>query len=133
MIKCLHFLTIYTKLVPQTVSYIHYAIKFYLESFVSIYQLYHLFEIIYLFTKVFYNLGITLINNWFISKTINMTLSKNAPWVPDILSGSLTYCFQFFSAIATFEVTSRIFVHKCFNSNSLVIFPLIGTIIKWKL
>ena len=71
-IKCLNFLTIYTKLVPETVSYIHYAIKIYLESFVSIYQLYHLFEIIYLFTKVFYKLSITLINNWFISKTINI-------------------------------------------------------------
>ena len=41
-------------------------------------------------------------------------------------SCSMTYCFSFFSVIATFNVASCIFVLKCFNwSYSLVPFPFL--------
>ena len=53
------------------------------------------------------------------------TLSENAPWVPAILSCSLT-CFSFYSVIPTFDVTSCIFALKYFNhSNSVVPLPFL--------
>ena len=55
----------YTKLVPAETAHYKFHIKIYLESFVSIYHLYHLFGIIY--ESIFYSLNIIL-NHWFISK-----------------------------------------------------------------
>ena len=47
----------YTKLVPETVPYISFTWKFIWNN-LSIYHLYHLFEIIY--KSIFYNWNITL-------------------------------------------------------------------------
>ena len=60
--KCFNFLTkktMYRKLVSETLHQKRqkFYIKIYLESFVSIYHLHHLFEIIY--KSIFYNLNIT--------------------------------------------------------------------------
>ena len=71
----------YTKLVH---------IKIYLESFVSIYHLYHLFGIIC--KNIFYKLNITSMNNWFISKRY----LKMPFWVFSVFSCNLTYCFSIF-------------------------------------
>ena len=59
----------YTKLVPEIVHYIKFHIKIYLQSFVPVYHLCHLFGIIY--KSIFYNSNITL-NYWVITKTINI-------------------------------------------------------------
>ena len=95
----------YIKLVPETVHYIKFHIKIYLQSFTSIYHLYHLFAIIY--ESIFYNSNIKS-NYWFISKIINIwvTFSENTPCVPGIPScitcpkyvGQIyAYWFSFFS------------------------------------
>ena len=82
--------------------------------FVSIFHLYHFFGIIC--KSIFHNLNITL-SYWFISKTINIwfevTLSENAPWVPGITE--VWHGFSFFIVMATFQVTSYIFVLKYFK------------------
>ena len=57
-----------------------------------------------------------------------VTLSENSIWVSRI-SGCinfLTYCFTFFSVVATFEVTSCIFILKYFHcSHYLVSLPFL--------
>ena len=58
----------YSKLILETVPYISFILKF-IWNYLSIYDLYHLFGIIY--KSIFYNLSITL-NYWFTSKTINI-------------------------------------------------------------
>ena len=90
--------------------------EIYFESFVSTYYLYHLSGIIC--KSIFYK-NITL-NYWLISKTID--IRGNRPWVPGILCCNLTYFFSFFLVIATFEVTSCIFVFKCDASIALLPF-----------
>ena len=125
----------YTKFVPETVHYISFTSK-------CIWNHLYLFIICIIYlessTKVFFtNLNITL-NYWFISKPIN--IRSKYPWVPGILSFSLTYCFSFLSVIATLEVYSCIFVLKCYSSIALIPwypFPfcsviILSHIIKWK-
>ena len=102
-----------------------FLIKVYLESFVFSYQF-----IIYLesSTKEFFT---TWTTHWTTGSSVKLaisgaTLSENAPKVLGLLSCSLTFCFSFFSVIATFEVTSCMFVLKRFDcSNSLVLFPFL--------
>ena len=70
MIICLNFLRKenYADKISSTKSRLYkFYIKIYLESFAAVSHLYHLFGIIY-----FCNLNITLMNNWFISKAINI-------------------------------------------------------------
>ena len=97
-----------------------------MESFVSIYHLYHLFGIIY--KSIFYNF-----------KTINIrgNFIKKCP-LGDPCISVVWHSFSFFSVITIIEITSCIFVLKCFScSNSLVPFPfllhhyIIGDVIKW--
>ena len=101
-----------------------FHIKIYLESFVSIYNLYHLFGIIY--KSIFLNFNITL-NYWFISKTI--FIRGNFIWKcplgdPDI--PVVRHRFSFFSVLTIMEITSCIFVLKYFScSNSLVPLPFL--------
>ena len=57
----------YTKLVPETVNYISFTSKFiwnYLCLFI------YLFGIIY--KNIFWKFNNTMMNNWFISKTVNI-------------------------------------------------------------
>ena len=130
----------YTALVPETVPYIKFHIKTYSQSSVSICNLlyfiilYHLFWIIY--GSIFYDSKITP-NYWFISKTINVWGNfvwkcLLYPWntllynLPNIHWTICTYCFSFFSVTAAFEVTSCIFILKCFNcSNYCVTLPFL--------
>ena len=106
-----------TKLVPETVYHIKFHIKTYLQSFVSIYHLYHFLES---FTKVFFA---TLASHWTTVSSLKplisgVTLSENAPSIPCIPSCNmiyLRYCFSFLPVSTTFEVTSCVFRLKCFN------------------
>ena len=52
----------YTKLVPETVIYISFTLKL-----IRDHHLYYLFG-----TNHLHNLNITLMNNWFIIKTLNI-------------------------------------------------------------
>ena len=130
----------YTALVPETVPYIKFHIKTFSQSFVSICNLlyfiilYHLFWIIY--GSIFYDSKITP-NYWFISKTINVwgNFVQKCLFIPGIpcciicqtyVGQVCTYCFSFFSVTAAFEVTSCIFILKCFNcSNYCVTLPFL--------
>ena len=86
-----------TKLVPETVHNITFHIRIYLKSFVSIYYLYHLFGTIY--KSIFYNSNIKL-NDWFISKTINIL--GNFIW-KCTLSPWYDYLYDFSSLVFYFS------------------------------
>ena len=103
----------------EYVTVYKFHIKNYLESFV--YILFVPFIWNHLQWKVFLFLHLNIkLHCCANSKTI--TTGENAPWVPSILSCSLTYCFSFFSVIATKSFMSCIFVLECFNcSNSLTL------------
>ena len=83
----------------NSVHYTSFASKF-VWNRLYIYYLYNLFGIIYS-EKHFH--FYTWTSHWasclLISKTINT--GENAPWVPIKFSCSLTYCFPFFSVVAT--------------------------------
>ena len=109
-----------------------FHIKIYLESFISIYHLYHLFAIIN--TGIFYNLKITL--NYSTGSSVKpsisgLTLFENAPWVPGI--PVVWHIFSFFSVMTIFELISCIFVLKWFIcSNHLLPLPfLLCYYIRW--
>ena len=101
-----------------------FNIKIYLELFVSIYPLNHLFGIIY--KSKFYNFNVTL-NNWFISRTINIRGNFIWKWplwdpgIPEIIGHS----FSFFSVITIIEITSCIFALKCVSCSFLVPLPFL--------
>ena len=118
-----------------------FHIKIYLDSFVSIYNLYHLFGIIY--KSIFYKLNITLMKNWYISKTIN--IRGDFIWKHPLLVWFFIFLsnrniwnhflyFHFLCYIFTFYLCTSHFFH---SSNSLVPFIfslciLMNNIIKGK-
>ena len=120
MISCNIFKNYVHKISSRNSTLYKLHIKIFLESFASIYHLYHLFGIIY--KSIFYKLNSTL-NHWFISKSINIRSnfiykSPLGPWFPAV--------FSYFSVIKIFKITSYIFALKCFScSNSLVLLPII--------
>ena len=126
MVMCLNFLkslkTMYTILIPEAVYYIKFHIKFICN------HLYRL--IIYVIClesslKVFFTTRTALSNTCSSVKPLisKVTFSKNVPQVPCLPSFNICgrYCFSFFSVIATFEVTSSIFIIKCFNCSNYLL------------
>ena len=86
----------YKKIVLETVHYIKFCFKIYLQSYLSMHRFYNLFGIIC--KSIFYNLNITW-NYWFISKTI--TIKDNViwkcPWGPGVPSSMIWLLFIFLS------------------------------------
>ena len=131
MVICLNFLknlkTMNAKLIPEAVQYIKFHVNFICNHL-------YLF-IIYIIclessTKLFFTTRTALSNTCSSVKPSKskVTFSKNVPQVPCIPSFNICrqYCFSLFSVIATFEVTSRIFILKCFNfSNYLLTLPFL--------
>ena len=106
-----------------------FQIKMYLESFVSIYHLYHLFAIIY--KIMFYNLNITL-NYCFISKTINIKghfswKCSLGPWYPNVWQSSSFFSDNNISNQFVYFRTQMLL--SC--SNSLVHLPFLHRYYSW--
>ena len=132
MVICLNFLKnlktiMYAKLIPEAVQYIKFHVKF-ICNHLYLFIIYII--CLELSTKLFFTTRTALSNTCSSVKPSisKVTFSKDVPQVPCIPSFNICrrYCFSFFSVIATFEVTSRIFILKCFNfSNYLLTLPFL--------
>ena len=104
-----------------------FQIKIYLESFVSIYHLYHLFAIS---TKL---CSTTWTSHWITVSSVKPSISgvtflENVLWVPGTLMSDKV---QTNSQITIFQISSCIFVLKCFSVALIpwYIFPFCTVII----
>ena len=116
------------------VHYISFALKFIWNN-LYIYHLYHLFGIIYS-ENVFLS---TFEHHIVVLGYQENTFEWKCPWVPSIISCSLTYCFSYFSVFGTKSLLTFLYSNASIASipwYSFLFCPiymiLLGDISKWE-